>query len=112
MIGTSPPRPVESHRWYYTPSSSCDAPRTYRATFVASSNNYLPSLELDDDTVPPIQTAVKAKARDGLEALIPYTGRHLARTERMVQDSHVLDFLIVEMDGGVVVDEGGMDIDT
>ncbi len=40
-------------------------------------------------------------------AFIPYTERHLARTERMVQDSYVLDFLIGEMDGGVVLDEDG-----
>ncbi len=29
----------------------------------------------------------------------------------MVQDSYVLDFLIGEMDGGVVLDEEGMDVD-
>ncbi len=33
------------------------------------------------------------------------------RTERMFQDSYVLDFLIGGMDGGVVLDEGGMDVD-
>ena len=86
-----------------------------RAAFVATpdNNNNSPSLEPNDEAVPPAQNAVKA--RDGLrevvEALIPYTERHMARTERMVQDSYVLDFLIGEMDGGVVLDEDGMDVD-
>jgi U3 small nucleolar RNA-associated protein 13 len=84
-----------------------------RAAFAATSNNNLPFLEPNADAMPPTQNAVKA--RDGLrevvEALIPYTERHLARTERMVQDSYVLDFLIGEMDGGVVLDEDGMDVD-
>jgi len=94
-----------------------------RAAFVATPSNALPSLELNgggdgngdgnSDAMRPTQKA--AKAGDGLrevvEALIPYTERHLARTERMVQDSYVLDFLIGEMDGGVVLDEDGMEVD-
>jgi U3 small nucleolar RNA-associated protein 13 len=45
--------------------------------------------------------------REVLDALIPYTERHLARTDRLVQDSYILDFLLGEMDGGVeVFDEG------
>lgn len=45
--------------------------------------------------------------REVLDALIPYTERHLARTDRLVQDSYILDFLLSEMDGGVgVFDEG------
>ena len=95
-----------------------------RAAFVATSNtttttnnnNLPPSLEPNDEgeATSSTQNAVKAK-KDGLrevvEALIPYTERHLTRTERMVQDSYVLDFLIGEMDGGVVLDEEGMDMD-
>lgn len=76
-------------------------------------NNVLP-LEFDEDAVAPSRKA--AKAEDGLrgvvEALIPYTERHLARTERMVQDSYVLDFLIGEMEGGVGLEEDGMEVDT
>ena len=83
-----------------------------RAAFTATPN-HLPSLEFNDD--PTLSTQKAAKTGDGLreviEALIPYTERHLARTERMVQDSYVLDFLIGEMDGGVVLDEDGMDVD-
>ena len=100
-----------------------------RAAFTATSNNnnnnnnndHLPSsLEPNgngNDEAPP-STQKEVKAKDGLhevvEALIPYTERHLTRTERMVQDSYVLDFLIGEMDGGVVLDEEGtgMDVDS
>ena len=86
-----------------------------RAAFVATPHNNLPPLEFGEEAMPP-PTQKAAKAGDGLrevvEALIPYTERHLARTERMVQDSYVLDFLIGEMDGGVVLDEDGMEVDT
>ena len=95
-----------------------------RAAFIATSNsnhnhNHLPpSLEPTADDEAPPSTQREGKAKDGLrevvEALIPYTERHLTRTERMVQDSYVLDFLIGEMDGGVVLDEEGtgMDVDS
>ena len=39
-------------------------------------------------------------ARDLVEALIPYTERHLARMERLVQESYVVDYLLGEMDDG------------
>lgn len=48
--------------------------------------------------------------RDVIDALIPYTERHLARTDRLVQDSYVLDFLLREMDPVGLEDEG-MEID-
>lgn len=56
----------------------------------------------------------KEGVREVVEALIPYTERHFARLDRMMQDSYVLDFLIGEMDGGVVafdedVEEDGWD---
>ena len=88
-----------------------------RAAFVATSDNNtnLSTLEPNDEATPSSQNAVKARDGHGLrevvEGLIPYTERHMARTERMVQDSYVLDFLIGEMDGGVVLDEDGMDVD-
>jgi len=88
-----------------------------RAAFAATPNNTntnVPSLGPDDDAVPSTtQNVVRAKdgLREVVEALIPYTERHLARTERMVQDSYVLDFLIGEMDGGVILDDDGMDVD-
>ncbi|KLO20068.1 WD40 repeat-like protein [Schizopora paradoxa] len=38
-----------------------------------------------------------------VQALTPYTERHLARLDRLVQDSYVLDFILAEMDGGMLV---------
>ncbi|KAI0033812.1 WD40 repeat-like protein [Vararia minispora EC-137] len=40
-----------------------------------------------------------------VEALIPYTERHLARMERLVQESYVVDYVLGEMDG-LAGDEG------
>jgi len=36
-----------------------------------------------------------------VDAIIPYTERHLARIERLVQDSYVVDYILGEMDDGM-----------
>jgi U3 small nucleolar RNA-associated protein 13 len=36
-----------------------------------------------------------------MDAIIPYTERHLARIERLVQDSYVVDYILGEMDDGM-----------
>ncbi|KAJ3556580.1 hypothetical protein NM688_g1957 [Phlebia brevispora] len=41
-----------------------------------------------------------AAVRELVEALIPYTERHLARMEKLVQESYVVDYLLGEMDDG------------
>jgi U3 small nucleolar RNA-associated protein 13 len=47
-----------------------------------------------------------------VEGLIPYTERHLVRMERLVQESYVIDYVLREMDDGLVEDdEEDMDID-
>ncbi|EIN13890.1 U3 small nucleolar RNA-associated protein [Punctularia strigosozonata HHB-11173 SS5] len=52
-----------------------------------------------------------------IDALIPYTERHLARMERLVQESYVVDYLLSEMDDGMFDEVGaeeesdGMDVD-
>lgn len=56
--------------------------------------------------------------RELIEALAPYTERHLARLERLVQESYVVDYLLGEMDGGMfgldddMEEEDVMDVDT
>lgn len=50
--------------------------------------------------------------KEVIEALIPYSERHFNRIERLIQDSYILDFLIGEMDAGVVEDEDLMAIDS
>lgn len=45
-----------------------------------------------------------------VQALLPYTERHLARLDRLVQDSYIIDYVLKEMDGGLA-EEDGMNID-
>lgn len=47
-----------------------------------------------------------------IEALIPYTERHLSRLDRLVQDSYVLDYVLAEMDGGLMTDEDEMEVNS
>ncbi|CAK5280627.1 unnamed protein product [Mycena citricolor] len=46
-------------------------------------------------------TAVK----ELVEALIPYTERHLARVDRLVQESYMVDYILGEMDDGMFDEE-------
>jgi len=46
------------------------------------------------------RTAVK----ELVDALIPYSERHLSRLERLVQESYVVDYILAEMDDGMDVD--------
>ncbi|KAK7007046.1 U3 small nucleolar RNA-associated protein [Favolaschia claudopus] len=64
--------------------------------------------------------AVGAKGAGGtalkemVDALVPYTERHLGRMERLVQESYVVDYLLAEMDDGMFdgeFDDGAMDIE-
>lgn len=51
--------------------------------------------------------------KEVVEGLIAYTERHLKRMERLVQESYVLDFVVGEMDDGLLDDAvDGMDIDS
>lgn len=55
-------------------------------------------------------TAVK----ELLEAIIPYTERHLSKVDRLLQESYVIDYILVEMDGGMFTAEDvdyGMELD-
>ncbi|KAG9000005.1 U3 small nucleolar RNA-associated protein 13 [Tulasnella sp. JGI-2019a] len=53
-------------------------------------------------------TAASSKEKDMralkelLDGLIPYTERHLARAEKMVQDSYIVDLVLNEMGSGVI----------
>ena len=46
--------------------------------------------------------------KEVVDGLIPYTERHLARMERLIQESYVVDFLLEEMDQGML--GGGGDL--
>ncbi|KAJ7040343.1 U3 small nucleolar RNA-associated protein [Mycena alexandri] len=51
--------------------------------------------------------------KEMVDGLIPYTERHLARMERLVQESYMVDYVLGEMDDGMFDgdDEGAMDIE-
>lgn len=46
-------------------------------------------------------TAPTISMRELLDSLIPYSERHVARVDRLVQESYMLDYTISEMDGGM-----------
>lgn len=58
-----------------------------------------------EDEAEEVTTKVKTKGnislRELLEGLIPYSERHMARVDRLVQESYMLDYTISEMDGGM-----------
>ncbi|KAJ7459183.1 U3 small nucleolar RNA-associated protein [Mycena galericulata] len=52
--------------------------------------------------------------KEMVDALIPYTERHLARMERLVQESYMVDYVLGEMDDGMFdgeYDDGAMDVE-
>ena len=59
----------------------------------------------DPDDKPPGKDKDLRALGDLLDGLIPYTERHLNRARKLVEESYVLDFILSEMDSGVVPDE-------
>ena len=53
-------------------------------------------------------TDVTCGLKDIVDGLIPYTERHLNRMERLIEESYVVDFLLEEMDQGLL--SGGADL--
>lgn len=56
---------------------------------------------------------VTASMKEIIEALIPYTERHRARIDALVQQSYIVDYILAEMDDGMdgIDNEDSMDID-
>lgn len=50
-------------------------------------------------------TANTASLNEIVQGLIPYTERHLTRTDRLMQESFVVDYILGEMDGGLEGDD-------
>ncbi|KAG9314137.1 U3 small nucleolar RNA-associated protein [Chiua virens] len=57
--------------------------------------------------------AGSSSLKDIVDGLIPYTQRHLARLDRLVQESFVVDYILNEMDDGMFdgTDRETMDVD-
>ena len=65
--------------------------------------NALGDLTSTDGAAAPVSKGSKGASalRELVEALIPYTERHLARMEKLIQESYVVDYLLSEMDDGL-----------
>jgi U3 small nucleolar RNA-associated protein 13 len=46
-----------------------------------------------------------------VDALIPYTERHLSRMDKLIQDSYMVDYVLGEMDDGIFDVDDEMDVD-
>ena len=57
------------------------------------------------------QTDAGGGLKEAVDGLIPYTERHLARMERLIQESYVVDFLLEEMDQGMLCGGDHMEVD-
>jgi U3 small nucleolar RNA-associated protein 13 len=50
--------------------------------------------------------------KDLVDALIPYTERHLSRMDKLIQDSYMVDYILGEMDDGIFdIEDDAMDVD-
>jgi len=59
-------------------------------------------------------TTGRTALKELVDALIPYSERHLSRMEKLVQDSYVVDYILGEMDDGMFDDgddDDAMDVD-
>lgn len=56
---------------------------------------------VDGAIAPPAEGRGATALKEILDALIPYTERHLTRMEKLLQDSYVVEHLLSEMDDGM-----------
>jgi len=68
--------------------------------------NVLAELSTNEDGEPAKRDKDMRAVKDLLDGLIPYTERHFNRAEKLVQDSYVVDYILGEMDSGIVVQGG------
>jgi len=60
------------------------------------------------------QASGRTALKELIDALIPYSERHLSRMEKLVQDSYVVDYILGEMDDGMFdndFDHDAMEVD-
>jgi U3 small nucleolar RNA-associated protein 13 len=67
-------------------------------------------LQLDSQVAAIPQDVGSTALKEFIDAFTPYSERHLSRLESLVQDSYMIDFVLSEMDDGMV-EESGMDVD-
>ena len=68
----------------------------------------------DGEVSQPPPTTGRTALKELIDALIPYSERHLSRMEKLVQDSYVVDYILGEMDDGMFdngFDDDAMEVD-
>ncbi|KAG8989198.1 U3 small nucleolar RNA-associated protein 13 [Tulasnella sp. 427] len=60
-------------------------------------------VEIADEVIAGPKDKDMRALKELLDALIPYTERHLNRAEKLIQDSYVVDYILSEMDSGILV---------
>jgi U3 small nucleolar RNA-associated protein 13 len=72
-----------------------------------------PNLFAGDDTLPSSEKSGNTALRELIEAVIPYTERHLSKVDRLLQESYVIDYILGEMDNGMFDSDGigNMEVD-
>lgn len=69
------------------------------------------SAMVDDDMPVARKDGDLTALKDVVDAIIPYTERHLSRMDKLIQESYVIDYLLSEMDTvlGDMEEEGTME---
>lgn len=57
------------------------------------------------------KSAPPVSLKELIDGLLPYTERHLARADKLVQDSFVVDYVLGEMDMGMLILDDAMEVD-
>jgi U3 small nucleolar RNA-associated protein 13 len=55
----------------------------------------------EDEDVSSIGKSGMTAMKELIEAIIPYTERHLSKVDRLLQESYVIDYILGEMDDGM-----------
>ncbi|KAF8326651.1 U3 small nucleolar RNA-associated protein [Cantharellus anzutake] len=72
---------------------------------IAKAFNVLSESRITDVDSLATKNTPKVTLKGIIDGLVPYTERHFARTDQLVQDSYVIDFILGEMDIGLLVDD-------
>lgn len=91
-----------------------DIARAFDAEAAFNAATAVPAPDADDDisadvALAPVEGRGATALKELIDALIPYTERHLTRMEKLLQDSYVVEHLLSEMDDGMFGELGDED---
>jgi len=87
--------------------------KSAEAVMKACSNDLGDVVVVNSDTVESKVAGASGMAlKELVDALIPYTERHLSRMDKLIQDSYMVDYILGEMDDGIFdVEDDMMNVD-